>query len=191
MIPVLGYAVHDDHSPLVPFSFERREPGSHDIQIEILYAGICHSDVHQAHNDCSNSKYPMVPGHEIVGRVVKCGPNAIGVKAGDIRIVYPWLGCGTCATCLGEDDNMCTVAARSLGVYQNGGYGTHVIAPHPRHLVDPGTLDLALAAMLTRSECLILTGGHDPSPYILDRAASERETTLLLAPGGTVERSSA
>jgi alcohol dehydrogenase/propanol-preferring alcohol dehydrogenase len=85
-------------------------------------------------------------GHEIVGRVVKAGPEATGVKPGDIRIVFPWLGCGKCEKCLSEDDNMCSVAAKSLGVFANGGYGTHVIAPHPRHLVDPGTLDLAVAA---------------------------------------------
>jgi alcohol dehydrogenase, propanol-preferring len=85
-------------------------------------------------------------GHEIVGRVVKAGPDAKGVKPGDIRIVFPWLGCGKCEKCLSEDDNMCSVAAKSLGVFANGGYGTHVVAPHPRHLVDPGTLDLAVAA---------------------------------------------
>jgi propanol-preferring alcohol dehydrogenase len=85
-------------------------------------------------------------GHEIVGRVVKLGPKATGVKPGDIRIVFPWLGCGKCEKCLSEDDNMCTVAAKSLGVFANGGYGTHVVAPHPRHLVDPGSLDPAVAA---------------------------------------------
>ncbi|MCL2429502.1 MAG: zinc-binding dehydrogenase, partial [Alphaproteobacteria bacterium] len=67
-------------------------------------------------------------------------------RVGDLRIVYPWIGCGKCQTCLSEDDNMCALAARSLGVYQNGGYGTHVLAPHPRHLIDPGKVDPAVAA---------------------------------------------
>jgi len=84
-------------------------------------------------------------GHEVVGRVAKLGPDAKGVKVGDLRIVFPWVGCGTCDKCLAEEDNMC-LTPRSIGVYQNGGYGTHVIAPHPRHLVDPGTLDPAVAA---------------------------------------------
>jgi len=88
---------------------------------------------------------PIAMGHEIVGRVVKLGPDAKGVKLGDIRIVFPWLGCGTCAACLAEEDNMCLVP-KSLGVYQHGGYATHVVAPHPRHLVDPGTIDPAVAA---------------------------------------------
>jgi alcohol dehydrogenase/propanol-preferring alcohol dehydrogenase len=89
---------------------------------------------------------PLAMGHEIVGRVVKLGPDATGIKPGDLRIVFPWLGCGQCEKCLSEDDNMCSVAARSLGVFANGGYGTHVVAPHPRHLVDPGGLDPAVAA---------------------------------------------
>ena len=85
-------------------------------------------------------KLPVAMGHEIVGRVVKLGPEASGVRPGDVRIVYPWVGCGTCAACLAEEDNMCATP-RSIGVFQHGGYGTHVLAPHPRHLVDPGTLD--------------------------------------------------
>src|SRR5476651_2632779 len=76
MFEVRAYAVHDDKSPLVPFRLERREPGPHDVQIEILYAGICHSDLHQAHDDWGGSLYPMVPGHEIVGRVVKVGAKS-------------------------------------------------------------------------------------------------------------------
>ncbi len=71
-----GYVAHDAHSPLVPFTFERRSPGPDDVRIEILYSGICHSDLHQARNDWSNSLYPMVPGHEIIGRVAEVGANS-------------------------------------------------------------------------------------------------------------------
>ena len=73
MTEVRGYAARDASSPLAPFTFERRTPGPHDVEIEILYCGICHSDLHQARNDWRNSLYPMVPGHEIVGRVTKVG----------------------------------------------------------------------------------------------------------------------
>jgi len=77
-----AYAAHSPTSDLVPFTFERREPGPHDVQIDVLYCGICHSDLHQARNDWRGSIYPMVPGHEIVGRVtrvgaVNCGNSAI------------------------------------------------------------------------------------------------------------------
>ena len=90
---------------------------------------------------------PLAMGHEIIGRVVKLGPDAKGVKVGDVRIVFPWVGCGKCEKCLRRRRQY--VRGRktaALGVYQNGGYGTHVVAPHPRHLVDYGTLDPAVAA---------------------------------------------
>jgi alcohol dehydrogenase/propanol-preferring alcohol dehydrogenase len=125
--------------------------------VQTTHCGVCHSDLHiwEGRYDLGGGKFmslkdrgvvlPLAMGHEIVGRVVKLGPEATGVKIGDLRIVYPWVGCGKCAQCLSDNDNMC-LQGRSLGVYQNGGYGTHVIAPHPRHLVDPGTLDPAIAA---------------------------------------------
>lgn len=100
MIQVRGYAAHDNHSPLVPFSFERRESGANDVQIEILYSGICHSDVHQTHNDWGNSLYPMVPGHEIVGRVIKVGANVKKLKAGDLAGVGCMVdSCRDCSAC--------------------------------------------------------------------------------------------
>ena len=64
-----GYAAHDKKSPLVPFSFDRRDPGPNDVVVEIAYCGICHSDIHQVRDEWGNAIYPMVPGHEIVGRV--------------------------------------------------------------------------------------------------------------------------
>jgi alcohol dehydrogenase (NADP+) len=89
MFQVRGFAAHDAHTPLVPFTFERRRPGANDVCIEILYTGICHSDLHQARNDWSNSLYPMVPGHEIVGRVVEVGTAVSKFAVGD----YAGVGC--------------------------------------------------------------------------------------------------
>ena len=66
-----AYAAQSATDSLAPFSFQRRDVGTHDVQIEILYCGVCHSDIHQARNEWGNSIYPMVPGHEIVGRVIK------------------------------------------------------------------------------------------------------------------------
>ena len=83
MARVKGFAAKNADSPIVPFNFERRDPGPHDVQIDILYSGVCHSDLHQARNDWSNSLYPMVPGHEIVGRVVKVGAHVTKLKPGD------------------------------------------------------------------------------------------------------------
>jgi len=78
-----GYAVHDQTAPLVPFSFERRAVGPDDVRIQILYSGICHSDLHQARDDWGGSIFPMVPGHEIIGRVTEVGANVTRFKVGD------------------------------------------------------------------------------------------------------------
>jgi alcohol dehydrogenase/propanol-preferring alcohol dehydrogenase len=90
---------------------------------------------------------PLAMGHEIVGRVAKLGPEAEGkgVEVGDVRLVYPWVGCGKCDACRAEEENMC-LTPRSLGVYQHGGYATHVLATSWRHLVDIAGVDPALAA---------------------------------------------
>ena len=73
MIDAQGYAALDPTTPLAPFSFQRRALGERDVQIEILYCGVCHSDLHTARNEWNNTLYPSVPGHEIVGRVVGLG----------------------------------------------------------------------------------------------------------------------
>jgi alcohol dehydrogenase/propanol-preferring alcohol dehydrogenase len=116
-------------------------------------------------------------GHEIVGRVVKLGPDATGVAIGDIRIVFPWVGCGTCASCLAEEDNMC-LNGRALGVYQHGGYATHVVAPHARHLVDPGTLDPAVAATYACSGITVYSAIKKVMPLAAD------EPVVLVGAGG-------
>ncbi len=120
---------------------------------------------------------PLAMGHEIVGRVVKLGPQATGVKVGDIRIVFPWVGCGTCAACLAEDDNMC-LQGRALGVFQNGGYATHVVAPHPRHLVDPGSVPHAVAATYACSGITVFSAIKKVMPISPD------EPIVLVGAGG-------
>jgi alcohol dehydrogenase, propanol-preferring len=153
-----AWAVVENGKPLQEIELPTPEPKGTEVLLEVTHCGVCHSDLHiwEGYYDIGGGQkmslkdrgvvLPLAMGHEIVGRVVKLGPEAKGVKPGDLRVVFPWLGCGKCEKCLAEDDNMCTVAAKSLGVFANGGYGTHVIAPHPRHLVDPGTLDPAVAA---------------------------------------------
>ena len=153
-----AWAVVENGQPLKEIELPTPEPKGTEVLLEVTHCGVCHSDLHiwEGYYDVGGGQkmslvdrgvtLPLAMGHEIIGRVVKLGPDAKGVQVGDTRIVYPWLGCGKCEKCLAEEDNMCSVAARSLGVYQNGGYGTHVVAPHPRHLVDLGSLDPAVAA---------------------------------------------
>jgi len=97
MSAVKAFATHSASTPLVPFSLERRAPGPHDVHIEILFCGVCHSDLHQARNDWSNSLYPMVPGHEIVGRVIQVGEKVGKLRVGD----YAGVGCmvDSCRLC--------------------------------------------------------------------------------------------
>jgi alcohol dehydrogenase, propanol-preferring len=153
-----AWAVIESGKPLQEIEMPTPEPKGTEILLEVTHCGVCHSDLHiwDGYYDVGGGQkmslkdrgvvLPLAMGHEIVARVIKLGPEATGVKPGDIRIVFPWLGCGKCEKCLAEDDNMCSLAAKSLGVFANGGYGTHVIAPHVRHLVDPGSLDPAVAA---------------------------------------------
>jgi D-arabinose 1-dehydrogenase-like Zn-dependent alcohol dehydrogenase len=83
-------------------------------------------------------KLPLTMGHENVGEVVAVGPRARGVKVGDKRLVYPWIGCGTCMVCKRGDEQLCT-SPRFLGVYRDGGYATHLLVPHPRYLLNYGS----------------------------------------------------
>ena len=100
MLQARGYAAHSPTSALEPFSFERRTPEPHDLLIEILYCGICHSDIHQVRNEWNNSTYPMVPGHEIVGRVAQVGAEVTRFKEGDIAGVGCFVdSCRTCDNC--------------------------------------------------------------------------------------------
>ena len=152
-----AWAVVENGKDLQEIELPTPKPTGKQVLLEVTHCGVCHSDLHiwEGYYDIGGGKrmslkdrgvkLPLAMGHEIVGRVVKLGPDATGVSVGDLRIVFPWVGCGVCERCLAEEDNMCLVG-RSLGVFQNGGYATHVLAMEPRHLVDPGTVDPALAA---------------------------------------------
>jgi len=116
MIDAQGYAALDPTTPLAPFSFQRRALGERDVQIEILYCGVCHSDLHTARNEWNNTLYPSVPGHEIVGRVVAVGSAVSGFKVDDIA------GVG----CLVDSCRNCPSCGEGLEQYcENGFIGTY------------------------------------------------------------------
>lgn len=184
-----AWAVVENGAPLQEIELPTPEPKGTEVLLETTYCGVCHSDLHiwEGYYDVGGGKkmslkdrgvvLPLAMGHEIVGRVVKLGPDAKGVSVGDIRIVYPWLGCGTCKACMSDEDNMC-LQPRSLGVYQNGGYGTHVLAPHPRHLVDPGKVDPAVAATYACSGVTVLSAIKKVMPV------SPEEAIVVVGAGG-------
>lgn len=152
-----GFAAQDAKSPLAPFSFERREPGPHDVQIDILYCGVCHSDLHQARNDWSNSMYPMVPGHEIVGRVVGVGAEVSKLKVGDLAGVGCMVdSCRQCDSCNADLEQYCQEGAtltynskeRDNGQLTFGGYSDHIVVEERFVVKVPETLDLKAVAPL-------------------------------------------
>jgi alcohol dehydrogenase (NADP+) len=100
MIPAKGYAAQNATSPLAPFKFQRRAPGPQDVHFKILYCGVCHSDIHQVRDEWSGSIYPMVPGHEIVGKVTAVGNSVKKFKVGDLAAVGCLVdSCRDCENC--------------------------------------------------------------------------------------------
>jgi uncharacterized zinc-type alcohol dehydrogenase-like protein len=157
MAEVRGYAAHDPHSPLVPFSFTRREPGPHDVQIEILYAGICHSDLHQVRDDWGGSLYPMVPGHEIVGRVTAVGAHVRKFKQGDLAGVGCMVdSCRHCSSCNADLEIYClegctpTYNGKERGSEQLtfGGYSEQIVVEERFVVKVPDNLNLKAVAPL-------------------------------------------
>ena len=152
-----AWAVVENGAPLREIVLPLPEPRGTEVLLEVTHCGVCHSDLHiwEGYYDLGGGerlslaergvKLPLAMGHEIVGRIRAAGPDAGVVPLGARRIVYPWVGCGVCARCRAEEDNMCATPA-SIGVFRHGGYASHVLVPHPRHLIDPLDLDPALAA---------------------------------------------
>jgi len=130
--------------------------------MKLLAAGVCHSDLHiwDGYYEVGGGKrlnlvergikLPLTMGHENVGEVIALGPEAKGVAVGDVRLVNPWIGCGECKVCRRGDENLC-LKPQSIGVYAQGGYATHMLVPHTRHLFDIGKLSPRDAAPLACS----------------------------------------
>ncbi|HTB96127.1 MAG TPA: NAD(P)-dependent alcohol dehydrogenase [Terracidiphilus sp.] len=152
-----GFAAHTAQTPLAPYSFSRREPGSTEIVIDTLYCGVCHSDLHMARNEWGNAVYPMVPGHEIVGRVIATGNSSKKFKVGDIASVGVIVdSCRHCAPCNRGEEHFClegstlTYAAKDRvdGSITMGGYSTNYVVDERFAHTVPSHLDLAAVAPL-------------------------------------------
>lgn len=151
-----AYAAQNATSPLAPFNFQRRDVGDRDVQIEILYCGVCHSDLHIARNEWQNTTYPCVPGHEIVGRVVKVGAHVKKFKEGDTAGVGCMVdSCRTCDNCKEDLEQFCdnmTLTYNSpdkhLGGMTFGGYSDSIVVDEAFVLQVPQNLELAAVAPL-------------------------------------------
>ena len=152
-----GYAAQSATSPLAPFAFERRALRPNDIAMEVLYCGICHSDLHQARNDWGWSLYPIMPGHEIVGRVTEVGSEVTRYQVGDAVAVGCMVdSCQHCDQCRKGEEQLCREGNtqtynsrdRLTGDLTFGGYSKHLVVREEFALRVPEGLDLARAAPL-------------------------------------------
>ena len=152
-----AYAALSATTPLVPFSFPRRDPGPDEIEIEILFCGICHTDLHQARNEWNGTTYPCVPGHEIVGRVTRAGARVRKFKTGDFAAVGCMVdSCRECDSCKAGFEQLCdhgpTFTYNSPDPKQGGttygGYAEAIVVDEAFALRVPKALDLAASAPL-------------------------------------------
>jgi D-arabinose 1-dehydrogenase-like Zn-dependent alcohol dehydrogenase len=160
---MISYQIVEHGKPLQKVALETPKPQGAEVLVRVTRAGVCHSDVHiwDGYFDLGGGKRfyvkergcvpPFTLGHEPFGVVEAVGPKAKGVKIGQKRIVYPWIGCGKCAVCKAGQDNYCVSGTRYLGVNRPGAYSTHVLVPDPKYLVDASGVDEGFAATLACS----------------------------------------
>lgn len=152
-----GYAAISHDKPLVPFAFERRELRGNDVAIEILYSGVCHTDLHTARNDWGTTDYPIVPGHEIVGRVIAVGAEVTKHSVGSPVAVGTMVdACMACDQCQRGEEQLCRALPtytfggtdRVTGERTHGGFAEHIVVREEFAIPVPGQLDLTRAAPL-------------------------------------------
>lgn len=177
------WSVVENNKPLECIEKPDPVPVGKQVLVEVTHCGVCHSDLHFVHGEFDlgggqvlkitdrGVTLPCAPGHEVVGRVVALGPEAAGVAIGDERIVYPWVGCGTCELCQSDNENLC-YQPRGIGVIQDGGFGSHLIVPDSSYLVPYGNVDPAVAATfacsgITAYSAIRKLGKIDPEAPIL------------------------
>jgi len=156
-LPTAAYAAHSETTPLEPWSIERRDPGPEDVLIDILFCGVCHTDIHFARGEWGNSVYPMVPGHEIVGKVAKVGSEVTKWQVGDTVGVGCFVdSCRSCPACRVGEEQYCDGPAtftynapeKNGSGTTFGGYSTQIVVDENYVVRVPETLPLDAAAPL-------------------------------------------
>jgi propanol-preferring alcohol dehydrogenase len=177
----------EPNKPLKISEIDTPSPTGKQVLIKVKAVGVCHSDLHlwEGGYDTGDGfmkvtdrgvKFPVIPGHEIVGTVSATGDSVVGIKEGDDVLVYPWIGCGTCPTCDKGDTNLCE-APQSLGVFQDGGYAEYSLIPDYKFLAQISGMDLEGAASLA---CSGLTAYTAVKKAILNSP----ENILIVGAGG-------
>ena len=160
---MLSWEIVEHGKPLQKAVKETPKPKGTEVLMRITRAGVCHSDLHiwDGYFDLGGGKRfyvkergcvpPFTLGHEPFGVVEALGPRAKGVKVGQKRLIYPWIGCGKCAVCKAGRDNLCVSGTRFIGVNRPGAYSTHVLVPDAKYLLDSAGIDDAFASTLACS----------------------------------------
>ena len=157
MIPTKGFAAQAATTPLTPFDFERRDIGPHDIHIEILYCGVCHSDIHTARSEWPGTVYPVVPGHEIIGRIAGVGEHVTNFKVGELAGVGCMVdSCRECVNCKNGLEQFCKKGnigtynghERGTGKMTYGGYSKQIVVQEDFVLHIPDKIPLETVAPL-------------------------------------------
>jgi D-arabinose 1-dehydrogenase-like Zn-dependent alcohol dehydrogenase len=160
---MISYQIIEHGKPLQKIISDKPEPKGSEVLVRITRSGVCHSDLHiwDGYFDLGGGKRfyvkergcipPFTPGHEPFGVVEAVGKKVKGVKVGQKRLIYPWIGCGKCAVCKAGNDNYCVSGSRFLGVNRPGAYATHVLVPDAKYLIDTAGIDDSFASTLACS----------------------------------------
>jgi len=177
----------EPNKPLKISEIDTPTPTGKQVLVKVKAVGVCHSDLHlwEGGYDTGDGfmkvtdrgvRFPVIPGHEIVGTVAQIGDSVEGIRVGDDVLVYPWIGCGSCPTCEKGDTNLCE-APQSLGVFQDGGYAEYSLIPDYKFLAKISGIDLEGAASLA---CSGLTAYTAVKKAILNSP----ENILIVGAGG-------
>ena len=177
----------EPNKPLEINETELPKPNGTQVIIKVKSTGVCHSDLHlwEGGYDTGDGfmkvtdrgvKFPVTPGHEVVGSVEEIGDSVQGVNIGDLVLVYPWIGCGECVTCEKGDTNLCE-SPKSLGVFQDGGYAEYVLVPDAKFLAKIDNLDPDAAASLACSGLTAFTA-------VKKALTNSPENILIVGAGG-------
>jgi propanol-preferring alcohol dehydrogenase len=159
---VRAFAIAEEGSGVTEIDLPTSRPLGNEVLLRVIRSGVCHTDTHlrEGGYDLGSRgtmrlidrgiRYPLVMGHEVVGVVEQVGENVHGLMVGDVRLVYPWIGCGKCHHCQADRDNYCP-NGQNLGVARPGGYADHIVVPDAKYLIDVTGLDLSWAATLSCS----------------------------------------
>ena len=184
-----AFVVAENSSTVTELELPTPRPEGSEVLLRVTQCGVCHTDTHLrdgGYDLGSRGKmrladrgvtYPLVMGHEVVGVVEEIGPDAVGVGIGDVRLIYPWVGCGKCHQCEAGRDNYCA-AGKNLGVARHGGYADRILVPDAKYLVDITGLDPSWAATMACSGLTAYSAVNKVLPLPID------EPIVVIGAGG-------